>query len=130
MVADDASQWATHTETITVVPGAMHIGDLDGSSRRISPKWWQIGATVTVHDANHAPLANAAVTALFSSGEIPWCTTDAAGKCQVIVALTANQLTNVVVTIQSVTHLGFVYQPASNHDPDGDSNGTTIRVRK
>jgi hypothetical protein len=29
-----------------------------------------------------------------------------------------------------VTHATYTYQPSSNHDPDGDSNGTVITVNK
>jgi hypothetical protein len=32
-------------------------------------------------------------------------------------------------TIQSVERVAYVYG-GTNHDPDGDSNGTTITVRK
>jgi hypothetical protein len=27
-----------------------------------------------------------------------------------------------------MTHDGFVYLAGANHDPDGDSDGTTVRV--
>jgi len=33
-------------------------------------------------------------------------------------------------TVTNVALGTFVYKPASNHDPDGDSNGTTIGVAK
>jgi hypothetical protein len=36
----------------------------------------------------------------------------------------------VSVTVTNVVLGTFVYKPASNHDPDGDSNGTTISVAK
>ena len=32
-------------------------------------------------------------------------------------------------TIQSVEHVAYVYR-GTNHDPDGDSNGTTITVKR
>jgi uncharacterized protein len=81
-----------------------------------------------VHDANHAALANATVTALFSTGEIASCTSDAAGRCRLAAWEPPNKMPNLQITIQSITRLGFVYQPSSNHDPDGDSNGTTLRI--
>ena len=128
MVIDDAGQQTTHDETITLVPGSMHIGDLDASAQRVNAKWWDAGAYVTVHDANHAALANATVTTLFSTGEIASCTSDAVGRCRLSAWEPPNKMSNLSMTIQSITRLGFVYQPASNHDPDGDSNGTTLRI--
>jgi hypothetical protein len=32
--------------------------------------------------------------------------------------------------VQSVGAAGLTYKPASNHDPDGDSNGTTVTVTR
>jgi len=130
MVIDDAGQKSTRDQTVTIVPGSMHIGDLDGSSQRINAKWWEAGAIVTVHDANHVLLANATVTALFSTGEIASCTSDAGGRCRLTAWEPPTKMSNLSITIQSITRLGYVYQPASNHDPDGDSNGTTLRVSR
>jgi hypothetical protein len=36
----------------------------------------------------------------------------------------------VTLTINSVSMAGFTYQATANHDPDGSSNGTTIRVNR
>jgi hypothetical protein len=36
----------------------------------------------------------------------------------------------VTFTIVSATHATLTYKPANNHDPDGDSNGTTVSVTK
>jgi hypothetical protein len=36
----------------------------------------------------------------------------------------------VTFTITNMTRSGFSYAPGSNHDPDGDSTGTTIVVIK
>jgi hypothetical protein len=32
--------------------------------------------------------------------------------------------------VTNVSHASLPYQPADNHDPDGDSNGTAITVSK
>jgi hypothetical protein len=39
-------------------------------------------------------------------------------------------LSSVSFTVNGVTHAANNYQPGSNHDPDGDSDGTTITVFK
>jgi hypothetical protein len=36
----------------------------------------------------------------------------------------------VTLTITSVTHAALTYDAGANHDPDGDSNGTSITVPK
>jgi hypothetical protein len=33
-----------------------------------------------------------------------------------------------VFTVDSVDHAALLYDPGANHDPDGDSNGTSIIV--
>jgi hypothetical protein len=38
--------------------------------------------------------------------------------------------TSVTYTVNNVTASGFTYDPASNTDPDGDSNGTAITIMK
>jgi len=129
-VTDNAGQQGTRNQTINVVPVMMHVGDLDAFNERIDAKLRNGGATVTVHDVNHAPVADATVTGLFSWGGSGSCTTDATGQCKLGVLVPASTLTRASMTIQSVTRLGFVYQPTANHDPDGDSNGTTIAIVK
>jgi len=41
---------------------------------------------------------------------------------------TLPQGSTVTLTITGVTYSGVSYNPAYNHDPDGDSNGTSIRI--
>ena len=33
-------------------------------------------------------------------------------------------------TVSGATLAGYAYQSPANHDPDGDSNGTTITIAK
>ena len=37
---------------------------------------------------------------------------------------------NATLTVTSATNTTLTYSAAANHDPDGDSNGTSITVRK
>jgi hypothetical protein len=39
-----------------------------------------------------------------------------------------NNRNSVTFTVNNVTRSGFTYQASANHDPDGDSNGTSIIV--
>jgi hypothetical protein len=43
--------------------------------------------------------------------------------------VSTSQATN-SFTVTSLSHPTLAYDPAANHDPDGDSDGTTISVLK
>ena len=108
----------------------MHIGDLDGGSVS-NGNTWSATVTITVHDSSENPLAGAVVSGVWSNGAngSGTCTTDASGQCSISrnVRNTSNSAT---FTVSNVTKGGFAYNPADNHDPDGDSNGTAITVNK
>jgi C1A family cysteine protease/PKD repeat protein len=128
-VTDDKGATDTDTQGVSVAEAAKsHIGDLDGDRTSNKNKWTAI-VTVAVHDAAHAPVANATVTGSWSSGATASCTTGAGGLCQVSQGgLNKSTTPFVDWMVQSVTHSTLTYDAAANHDPDGDSDGTTIRV--
>ena len=109
----------------------MHVGDLDAASTSQSNRW-TASVTITVHDANHNPLANAVVTGNWSNGAsgTATCTTGSNGQCSVSKSGIRNGKSSVTFTVNNVTRSSFTYASASNHDPDGSSNGTRIVVRK
>jgi len=125
----------TPTRTRTPTPGItttiMHVGDLDGAGTQQSGKW-TANVTITVHDANHNPLANATVTGNWSNGVTgtATCTTGSNGQCNVSKSGISNGRSSVTFTVGNVTRSNFTYASTSNHDPDGSSNGTRIVVRK
>jgi hypothetical protein len=121
----------TRTRTPTSTSSTMHIGDLDGAGTKQSGKWTAT-VTITVHDANHNPLANATVTGTWSNGVsgTVTCTTGSNGQCNVSKSGISNGTSSVTFTITNVTRSSYTYASASNHDPDGSSNGTKIVVRK
>jgi TolB protein len=121
-VADQFSEVGTSSQTITVSRGTMHVGDLDVAGPA-QPNTSAVA--VQVHDATHQPVAQAVVT--LSSNGTATCTTDASGRCLVsTVRLSAKR----IVTVTNVSRPTFIYKPQSNHDPDGDSNGTVITVAR
>ena len=112
---------------------SMHIGNLDGSSTTIAGGRWRATVAVTAHDVDDAPVSGATVTGTWSAGDTNGrtlsCTTDGTGRCTVQsgrLSLATNA--NVTFTITDVTHAGLTYLPSANHDPDGDSTGTSIVV--
>jgi hypothetical protein len=108
----------------------MHVGDLDGVTVSMG-NTWNATITITVHDAAHLPVSGAVVTGSWSSGASGSgsCTTNASGQCSVSKNV-RNSSNSVTFTVTNVTKSGFSYNAAANHDPDGDSNGTTIVVNK
>jgi hypothetical protein len=121
----------TATRTPTATSTLMHVGDLDEASTQQSGKWTAT-VTITVHDANHNPVANATVTGNWSNGisGTATCTTGSNGQCSVSKSGISNGTSSVTFTVNNVTRSSFTYASASNHDPDGSSNGTRIVIRK
>ncbi|NPV08344.1 MAG: S8 family serine peptidase [Anaerolineae bacterium] len=134
---DTAGQTASDSITVTVdnstappPSDAMHVGDLDGSTT-VAGRNWKATVTVTVHDAGHAPVASAAVTGTWSDGYSgsASCTTGAGGQCSVSTGA-IKSVPSVTLTVTGVSRDGLTYDAGSNHDPDGDSSGTTISVNR
>ncbi|TMK67763.1 MAG: peptidase S8 [Actinobacteria bacterium] len=107
----------------------MHVGDLDGTAVRNANKRWTATVTIRVHDGDHALLGGVVVTASWQGGISATCTTGASGACSVSRQF-QNSKASVSLAVSNLSKAGYTYQPSANHDPDGDSNGTTITVRK
>jgi hypothetical protein len=112
----------------------MHVGDLDGTSVN-QGRTWDAVVTVTVHDANGDFVADATVSGAWSgtgqgSVRASICTTDATGQCDVRVDGMRKNNGTVTYTVDDITHDTLTYSESDNHDPDGDSDGTTITVSK
>jgi hypothetical protein len=90
---------------------------------------WNATATITVHNSNEAPVANATVSGnwggVLGSGS---CVTNAAGQCSISFNNIRATQASVTFTVSNVTQGALPYYPAANHDPDGDSNGTTVTI--
>jgi len=86
--------------------------------------------TITVHDSNHRPVANATVSGSWSSGGSGSCTTNGTGQCAVSRSTIPKSTRSVTFTVVSVTHATLTYNAPDNHDPDGDSNGTVITLSR
>jgi subtilisin family serine protease len=124
---------ATPTPTPTPVPAStLHVGDLDRSATLSGSKWNAI-VTVYVHDNNEKPVANATVSGGWTNGATGTvsCTTNSSGTCQVSkTGLNTKTTSSVTFTATGVTHATLTYKSSANHDPDGDSNGTSIVISK
>lgn len=108
-----------------------HVGDLDGSAESLGNKW-KATITILVHDADHSPVADATVSGSWGAGAsgTASCTTNGSGVCTVTSAAVKNNRSTITFAVDDVGHASLTYDAADNHDPDGDSDGTTITVNK
>jgi hypothetical protein len=113
-------------------PTAAHIGDLDGAKQTVNNKSWRALVTVTVHNDTHAAVANATVSGTWSGGltGTGTCVTNASGVCTITSANISTRNASATFTVSSISASGYAYQASSNHDPDGDSSGTTLTITK
>jgi hypothetical protein len=107
----------------------LHCGDLDGSGAT-SGKSWKATVAATIHDGNENALAGATVSIQWSTGATATGVTDATGKVAFTLNSISKQTSSVTLTISGVTFPGLNYAATDNHDPDGDSNGTSITVTR
>jgi hypothetical protein len=107
-------------------PG-MHVGDLDAGTT-LQTRTWTAIVTISVHDGAHAPIAGATVQGAFTAKGSGSCITGSNGSCTISKSRLRDQ--SVAFSVSSVSHATSAYVPASNHDGDGDSNGTTITVTR
>jgi serine protease AprX len=130
----------TFTSTASPAPTAtatsaaattVHVGDLDRLSQLSSGKW-NATVTILVHNNLEQALPNATVTGKWSNGATGTvtCTTNASGLCTVTKTGLSTRITSITFTITKVVKNPLTYRTTSNHDPDGESNGTTIVVPK
>ena len=135
-VVDATGPSAAVTVSITIAaapppppPNPIHIGDLDGSGSA-QGKTWTAKVTIRVHKANETAAPGAVVTGTWSNGAAGTssCTTSSAGTCTVQVTKLAKTVASATFTVTGVTLANSIYTSAANHDPETDSNGTTITV--
>jgi len=134
---DDAANDQRSTTSTVTDPAALnhiHVGDLDGIPRS-NRKTWSATVEITVHDSNHNPINGATVTGVWNPAGLASdeCTTGELGgngTCIVLYPSIAKKQGAVTFTVTGVTMPEKTYGAAANHDPDGDSNGTSITVNR
>jgi hypothetical protein len=129
-IADGNGGTASGTVSVTVTLPAgptMHVADLD-SIPTMQTTRWTARVRIRVHNGIHNRLAGVVVTGVFSTGAVRSCTTGAKGQCIVSRNKLLKSLASVTFTVTSLSKSGRTYVPSANHDPDGESDGTTIVV--
>lgn len=134
--ADNDSASAGVTVTDPAAAATVHVGDLDSPFVSNDGSSWSAVVEVAVHDGTHQLVNGVTVVGTWSpTGGLAstQCTTgDGGGNGTCIFLFTGirKNVRSVSFTVTGVAQAGKVYEPTLNHDPDGDSNGTTITVRK
>jgi hypothetical protein len=104
----------------------MHIADLDASAVSTG-RTWTATVTMTARDDAGALVAGATVSGTWMRGNVAMCTTDGSGTCSVV---TRTKAKREQFTVTDMTHSSLTYDPSANADPDGDSDGTVITIKK
>ena len=107
----------------------MHVGDLDGSITA-TQKSWTAKVMIEIHTENHGGVAGVEVSGVWADGSPATCTTDGSGRCSVTRAGLPRKTSSASFTVTGAALSSLVFSPGGNHDPDGDSNGRTIVVRR
>lgn len=139
-VTDSGGKTGSASISITVseppAEATMHVGDLDGEGIKLARGNWRAIVTITVHDANEGLADGATVTGTFYQNgtfviEVSCITgADWPGTCIVDSTQFPSKGGKATFTVDNVTHDTLQYDETANHDPDGDSDGTTITVSK
>lgn len=108
----------------------VHVGDLDGAASWRNRRLWQATVTVAVHDMGDDPVPYATVSGVWSQGAvIVSCTTNETGQCEFTSRTLQSSVADVSFTVLDIQSPEMLtYAAADNHDPDGDSNGTSLSV--
>ena len=111
--------------------GTAHVGDLDGVAAAASRNQWTTTVTTTVVDAAEPPaaVAGAVVEGTWTTtGTKATCTTGTDGTCAVESPRLSKGTASATFQVDAVNKEAWTYDPGTNTDPDGDSDGTTITV--
>jgi len=136
---DSRGNMASDSNNVMVTPpNSIHIGDLDDASVQAGGPNWSARVTAAVHDVNEAAVAGATVymdviRTAKAGGTVTEnlsCVTGANGLCTIARTVNENQFeNNVTFIVTNVTNPPATpYDSGLNHDPDGESNGTTLVV--
>lgn len=106
-------------------PAYSHLGAMS-SSTSTAKNGWRATVTVTVHDASHAPIANATVSATWTGGYAGGgsCVTAANGTCSMTSGTMTTKKLSTTLTVTAISHASYSYNSAAN------DRSTSITVNK
>ena len=129
-----ANNQASTVVTVNPQSTGMHVGNLTAIVSNDGTSWSAI-VEIEVHDAAHHLLNGATVTGSWTPPGLNanTCTTGELGgngTCIVLYPGLSTKRKSVTFSVSSLTKALYNYASGSNHDPDGSSNGTTIKVNR
>ena len=133
-----ANDSGSATVTINSPAGAstIHIADLDDVSVKLSKGAWDGRAVVTVHDDTEAVVDGVTVEGTFFQSGVaigPFACVTSGGTCTLSSGQFPSNKGKVTFVVDSLVDgaaVSLPYAPGDNHDPDGDSDGSTIELSK
>lgn len=128
-LADNNATNNSRAVGITVNAPSVHVGNMTASATNNGTSW-TASVEVLAHDSRHAAVAGVVVRGGWGGSVTGECTTNEIGTCTIVYAGIPITTSLVSFAASSMTATGYVYKSASNHDPDGSSNGTTVFVRR
>ena len=127
-VSDGSATSAPATVSLQVAaPPTLHAGDLDASTAKLK-NTWTAAISIAAHDATHALTCGATVRGSWSTGQTGSCSTTTTGRCTLTSPQLARKVGSITFTVTAIVATGRSYDATLNHDPDGDSTGSTIVV--
>ena len=125
----------SNTASATTQPAIqveIHVGDLDGSSAPGRTGRWDATVTITVHSDDESPVPGVTVEGIWSAGAsgAGTCVTNIAGSCDITKTSIKTSVTSVLFSVSGVSLEDTVYASPQNHDPESDSDGSSISVNQ
>lgn len=114
-----------------VVTDVLHVGDIDGYAKVNRRGKWQAFVIVTVHDSSEDSVRRAKVHATWTTSDgtdTATCRVRRSGACKFRSPRYSSNVSGVTFDVVDISHDSLTYDASSNHDSDGDSNGTTLGV--
>ncbi|HEX6316752.1 MAG TPA: CARDB domain-containing protein [Gemmatimonadaceae bacterium] len=129
-----ANDQASTVVTVNPQSTGMHVGNLTAIVTDGGTSWSAI-VEIEVHDAAHNALNGATVVGSWTPPGLNsnTCTTGDGGgngTCIVLYPGISSKRKSVSFSVSSLTKSLYTYASGSNHDTDGGSNGTTIKVNR
>lgn len=126
------SEYSNTASATTSQASTVHVGDIDSSANLADRNRWEASVTIAIHDANELPVVDATVSGAWSGGisGTGTCVTDGNGLCSITKSNIKGNISSVNFSVTDIVQNGTVYQPSDNHDPDGDSDGTSITINQ
>jgi PKD repeat protein len=130
-----ASDSSSHSVTVNDTPNppvSVHVGDLDGNATAAARNRWVASVSIQLHKANDDPAAGVTVSGNWSNGAngSDSCVTAEDGRCTISKANLKSNVSSVMFTVNDAVKANTSYDSAANHDPEADSNGTSIMINR